>query len=141
MENFFTSLDLVKVTLFNGNDRQDCDGTKITVHIYGKSQEGSTQRCYSKEKTILASSTTIWNKEDLRDSCKKFLFDLDKEIEVQVQTAAQDPFCPKNVELEIFDNSNKPRYFCSKMKNQSGGYTTDSNWRRHVAKEERCPSS
>ena len=129
------------MTLLNGNDGQYCDGKSIDVGIF---ELGSNKVCHSKRKPqILAGVTGIWSSQNLRDKCKKTLFDPDKVFEVQVRThTTQDPFCPKNVELEILDlNTNQPRYFCSDMEDLSGGYTTASNWRKHEAKEERCPSS
>ena len=131
-ETFFSSLDLVKVTLLNGNDRQDCGGRRISIAIQEKD---SGKRCYSHIKAqILADSTSVWNTQDLGSKCRKTLFDPDKGMEVQIRTKdAQDPYCPKKVELEILDlNTNKPRYFCSQVKDNW------DNWVWHVTKEERC---
>ena len=135
----FLSLDLVKVTLLNGNDNK-CVGNQITVAINGKSQEGSPQICYSQTKgQILAGSTTIWNAKDLGSKCRKTLFDPDKEMEVQVRTfgAKGNSFCPIKVELEILDIvSSTPRYFCSKMTKKES--FKQNNKDKYVANEESC---
>ena len=133
------SLDLVKVTLLNGNDNK-CDGNKITTAIHGTTQEGFEKACYTQEKgQILAGSKSVWNIQDLGAGCKKILYDPDKEIKVQVRTwgGYSDGFCPINVELEILDIvSNTPRYFCSKMtKKESFKRNNDE---KYVAKEESC---
>ena len=137
---FFSVLDLVKVTLLNG-DGQECTGKEIDVAVYGKSQEGTKEVCYSQRKTQISSGKIVWSTQDLGGKCKKAIFDPDKKIEVQVRTHAYiDPFCPKKVELEILDiKSNIPRYFCCKMNDFN--YKNSDNWRKHVAKEERCFSS
>ena len=140
MKLFSSLLDLVKVTLLNGNDEQYCDGNRISVAVI---ERGSNQRCKSKKKPQLpAGGTGIWNTQNLEDKCKKTLFDPDKEFEVQALTETEAPFCPKQVELEILDlNSHQPRYFCSEIQDLPGGYKTGSNWIRHEVKEERCPSN
>ena len=138
-------IDLVKVTLLNGNERQDCDGNRITIAIHGKTQEGSDEVCSTNVKQqILGGNTGIWYPQDLGSECKKTLFDPDSKIEVQVLTYAAkgNGFCPKKVELEIFDiASNKLMYFCSKMKARGGVYKAIDNHKKHVAKEERCISN
>ena len=134
------SLDLVKVTLLNGNEPK-CVGNRITTVIHGTSQEGSSEKCYSQEKEqILAGSKSVWNIKELGKSCRKFLYDPDKEIKVQVRTYATakgNGFCPIKVELEILDIvSNTPRYFCSEMTKKES--FKRNNDKKYVAKEESC---
>ena len=134
------SLDLVKVTLLNGNNDNNCVGNKITTVV---TQEGSGKPCYSKEKgQIQAGSRSIWNIQDLGGNCKKVLYDPDKEIKVQVRTegAPGNGFCPIKVELEILDIvSNTPRYFCSEM-NKKKSFRGNNN-DKYNATEERCFSN